>query len=733
MPDRQLSLEDVARYPRPGMNAPSRVEFTPDSQKVAYLLGTAGSLARELWTYDLGSGERRQLTEMAGGAVSPGGTLSLDEELRRERSRQRELGITSYQFAQVTTGGAQILLVPFGGRLFLARGGKSLTPLLDSEGAIDAQLSPDGSHVAFVRSGEIHVVTTDGTGRPRALTSGAEDGVTNGLAEYIAQEEMGRQHGYWWSPDGTRLAFVRVDSRHIPQYPIMHQGMEPVTVEKHRYPFAGARNAAVQLGVVAVDGQPEDVTWMDLGADDDIYLARVAWRPDGVLTALIQARDQRMQRLVSFDPSSGAATPLIEEQGYPWLNLHDNLRFLRSGEFTWSSERTGFLHLSLHDRDGREVRALTEGPWMVTGQVSVDEEERLVYFQGTCEGPLERHLYVASLDGGPLRRLTREPGWHDVVISPDRRSFVDIWQSPKQPPRLTLSSLADGEGWHLLFESEGITPASLGLCEPEITSFRTSDGTLLYAAIYASEQTRSAGQPRPLVVSVYGGPHAQTVTSTWFLTADLRAQYLAQQGFVVLKVDNRGSAHRGLAFEAVIERALGQVEVADQVEGVRFLASRPYVDSERVGIYGWSYGGYMVCRALLQAPEVFKVGIAGAPVTFWEGYDTHYTERYMGLPATNEAGYLASSVLPFAEKLTGKLLLVHGLIDENVHARHTMRLIEALTTAARDYELVLFPEARHMPRNPAHLEYLGAPASGVPAPPPGTGLSWKLFHFGASC
>ena len=328
---------------------------------------------------------------------------------------------------------------------------------------------------------------------------------------------------------------------------------------------------------------------------------------------------------------------MIEEQGHPWFNLHDNLRFLRSGEFLWSSERSGFSHLSLHDHDGHEIRTLTDGQWMVTGQVTVDEDQRIVYFQGTFDSPLERHLYAVPIDGGPLRRITQEAGWHDVVISPDQRTCSSTYRRAcNNRQSWLLHVIRKGEVCRFLLESEDITPALLGLCVPEITSFYSTDGVLLYAAIYASEETRSANQPRPLVVGVYGGPGFQSITSTWSQTVDMRAQYLAQQGYVVLNVDNRGSSNRGLAFEAPIARSMGNIEVSDQVDGVRFLSSRPYVDSTHVGIYGWSYGGYMTLRALMHAPDVFKVGISGAPVTFWEGYDTHYTERYMGLPDTNE-------------------------------------------------------------------------------------------------
>ncbi len=695
----ELSLEEVARYPRPGTTGPRRLEFTPDNQKITYLFSADGTLIQQLWEYDLQTGQHRQLTGAEFGTKSEE-TISREEELRRQRSRLRELGVTNYQFAKAAE--PLVLLVPMGGVLYLKRGEGQLAKIEGSEGAQDARLSPDGTKIAFVRDDELWVIDNlDATPNLRKLTSGAGNGITNGLAEYIAQEEMGRAAGYWWSSDSQRLAYLQADSRHIPAYPIVHQGKDVPEVEEHHYPFTATPNATVRLGIISAEGG--ETSWLDLGDNSDIYLARVNWRPDGTLTAQIESRDQRTLRLVTFD-QNGAASTLIEEQGDPWVNLSDDTRFLKSGEILWSSEKSGFRHLYLHDAQGHEIRALTAGDWVVTGVVALDEDQRMVYFVSTQESVLEHHLYVVSLDGGAIQRLTSEPGWHDVTVSPDFSRFIDQWSSLEQSPVVTLRRI-DGSDEAVLYANSEATADALGLTPPELISLPSRDGVTLQAAVYKPSQLEP-GQRYPLIVSVYGGPHAQRVMNQWDLTIDLRAQYLARQGFVVLKLDNRGSANRGLKFEGAMAHNMGHIEVDDQVDGVRFLSQRPYVDGDRVGIYGWSYGGYMTCMALLFAPEVFKVGVAGAPVTHWDGYDTHYTERYMGMPETNPEGYRDSAVMSHVEKLQGKLLLVHGMVDENVHFRHTARLIVALTTAQKTYDLLLFPEERHMPRDAKGLEYM---------------------------
>ncbi len=697
-PFETITIEQVARFPRPGMAAPASIRFTPDGAAVTYLFSEEGTLVRSLWRYDIATGER---TVLAGppAASHDESKLSREEELRRERARLRELGVTHYQFAKKAD--PAVLLVPGGGSLFVSVGGEALRELPGTGGALDPRLSDDGSQLAFVRDGELHVSSADG-GVPRQLTSGAEDGVTNGLAEFIAQEELDRDEGFWWSPDGARIAFIRSGSRHIPKYPIVHQGRDDVDVEEHRYPFAGEANAYVDLGVV--DVASGEVRWMDLGPERDIYIARVCWRPGNTLTAQLLSRDQRSLQLFAFDAATGKRELLLERRGEPWINLDNDTRFLASGEVVRTSEKSGYRHLYLNSPAERESRQLTGGEWVITRLVSVDEERRVAYFMATRESVLERHLYAVSLDGGEARRLTSEPGWHDAVLDPGHTRFVDTWSSLSHGPRVALRSIG-GSLETVLFANEGATATDLGLVEPEILTLTAADGsTPLHGALYRPPGSRGDG-PFPLIVSVYGGPHVQRVANEWSLTVDLRAQYLAREGYAVFKLDNRGSANRGLAFEAPIHLCTGRVEVEDQAAGVRHLAALGVAEPSRVGIYGWSYGGYMTLMAMAREPGIFRVGVAGAPVTHWDGYDTAYTERYMSTPELNPGGYDESSVMAHVSRLNGKLLLIHGMIDENVHFRHTARLIVALSAAQKEYDLLVFPEERHMPRDAKGLEY----------------------------
>lgn len=669
----ELTLDLVARYPRPGTAIPGKIAFSPDGRLLTYLHASDGGLARVLHAMDVATGATRVLFAPPDGGVTDA-NVSREEALRRERQRLRETGVTHYSWSE--TGST--LLVPLGGDAWAGPEG-SLTRV--ARGAVDPRLSPDGTRLAFVRDGELFIVEL-ATGAERRLTHDARPGVTNGLAEYVAQEEMDRFSGFWWSCDGRFLAYEQADDRHIPEYVIPHLGTDVPTFESHRYPFAGAENVKVRLGVVPVGGG--STVWMDLGGFE--YLARVAWHPDGRLFAQLQTRDQKRLELRAFDPATGKGAPLVVETSDLWVNLHSDLRFVPdTGEFLWASERSGFKHLELRRADGSLARVLTSGEWSVDFVAGFDPKGRRVAFSG-ANPPTEWQVFVVSLDGGEPVRLTKEPGVHTAVFSKDFASWVDVHDSRTIPFSVRLRN------------PDRVVHASakidLPLVPPEPFTFRTRDGVELFGTYY-----RPAKLPAPLIVQVYGGPHVQTAVDSWLGTVELRAQYLAKQGFLVMRVDNRGSARRGLKFEGALARRMGTVEVDDQVDGVSFAKSQGWVDGDRVGIYGWSYGGYMTLMGLLKAPEVFKAGVAGAPNADTAGYDTHYTEHFMGTPQDNPEGYREASCRTFADRLRGKLLLIHGMIDENVHFRHTALFVDALIKANKPYELLLYPSERHMPRS----------------------------------
>lgn len=685
------------------------VRFSPDGRLVSYLRGRADDQnVQDLWAYDVARDQHRLLAD-ARNLVPQERALAPEEEARRERARIASArGIVEYTWAP----DSRALLFPLNGDLYWydlrQPPGSAVRQLTDTEAyETDARISPRGRFVSFVRDQDLFVLEL-ATGCERALTDDGVDLISNGVAEFIAQEEMGRDTGYWWSPDESRIAYARVDASGIEEQERFEIEADDIKVYRQRYPAAGTANATVALGVVELEGGT--VHWLDLGADTDVYLARVDWFPAGdrVLVQR-QSRDQKRLDLLSYPAGGGAPRLLLSERSETWVDLHDDLLFVPGrGQFVWASMRSGHSHLYLFDEDGALLRPLTAGDWDVEGdrdEAAVrgfDDRSGRLYFMATRKSPLERHLYVVELDTTEPespRQLTSGDGWNSVVMSGDAQRFVTTYSDPAHPAEVTLR---DTDGRRLatiaanaLDASHPYWPYAAAHVTPEFGTLPAADGTRLHWQLH-----RPAGfdatRRYPVIVMVYGGPGVQQVQRRW---GDRRGrhfeQLLAQRGYAVFTLDNRGSAARGRAFAEVLAGRLGRVEVEDQLRGVEFLKSLPWVDPERMGVFGWSYGGYMVLKMMVQAPEAFRAGVAGAPVTDWRLYDTHYTERYLGRPQDNAAGYEASSVLPYAAALRGRLLVMHGMADDNVLFTHSTRLIHRLTELDKSFEVMPYPGARH--------------------------------------
>ncbi|XP_058749634.1 uncharacterized protein LOC131622606 [Vicia villosa] len=723
-------VEEIAQYPLPGYVSPTSISFSPDDSLISYLFSPDNTLNRNIFTYDVKSNKQELLFSPPDGGLDES-NISPEEKLRRERLRERGLGVTRYEWVK-TNSKKKAVMVPLPAGIYFHDISLSKTelklPSIPASPTIDPHLSPDGSMLAYVRDFELHVMNLL-SNESKQLTHGAkENGFIHGLAEYIAQEEMDRKTGYWWSLDSKYIAFTEVDYSEIPLFRIMHQGKSsagPDAQEDHPYPFAGASNVKVRLGVVSVTGG--STTWMDLDCggvkeldNEDEYLARVNWMHGNILTAQIINRHQTKIKMVKFDIRTGQGRDILVEENKTWINIHDCFTPLDkgvtkfSGGFIWASEKSGFRHLYLHDANGTCLGPITEGEWMVEQIAGVNEATGLIYFTGTLDSPLESNLYCTKLfvDGTqPLQaptRLTHGKGKHIVVLDHHMQTFVDIHDSLSCPPRVLLCSLEDGSIIMPLYEQPMPVPKfkKLQLEPPEIVEIETADGTILYGALYKPDVSRFGPPPYKTMINVYGGPSVQLVSNSWQNTVDLRAQYLRNKGILVWKLDNRGTSRRGLKFEGYLKHKLGQIDADDQFYGAEWLIKEGLAESGHIGLYGWSYGGYLSAMTLSRYPDFFKCAIAGAPTTSWDGYDTFYTEKYMGLPSENKSAYTRGSVMNHVHKLKGRLLLVHGMIDENVHFRHTARLINALVAAGKIYELIIFPDERHMPRRYSDRVYM---------------------------
>jgi dipeptidyl-peptidase 4 len=703
-PVQRLTLEAIAgdvTLAGPSLRLP---KIAPDGSRVTFLRGRADEGRRlDLWEYHVESGQTRMLVDSAR-LVPDEGELSDEEKARRERQRIADLsGIVDYHWAP----DSRRLLFPLGGELYLydleqASGGAR--QLTSGQGfATDPKVSPKGGYVSFVRGRDLWVVDL-ADGREHRLSTDGSDTIGNGVAEFVADEEMGRHTGYWWSPDDSAIAFARIDESGVAIQRRFEIYADRTEVVDQRYPSAGEPNVEVQLKVALLGGLAEtgraEIRDIDLGDNRDIYLARVDWIDAERLTFQRQSRDQRRLDLVRVSLATGAYRTLITERSDTWVELHDNLRFLADGRILWSSSRSGFEHLYLFDANGSLLRQLTSGDWMVENVLGLDEEGGRVYFSGTRDSPLERHVYAVPLEGGVVDRITQRAGWNDAVFSASANVFVNVWMDSETPPQTRLHR-ADGEQLALLVENR-VEPGHpyhpyLAAHRPsEFGEIAASDGQRMYYRLLKPLDF-DPERKYPVVVYVYGGPATQTVTRAWPGRADhYFNQYLAQQGYVVFSLDNRGTPRRGTRFISALFRQQGKVEVEDQRAGVAWLRQQPWVDGGRIGVHGWSNGGYMTLMLLAQAPGDYACGIAGAPVTDWGLYDTHYTERYMDHPRANPEGYRLSTVFAHLDGLrSDSLLLIHGMADDNVLFTNATKLMSELQRRGTAFDLMTYPGAKH--------------------------------------
>ena len=683
-------------------------KVAPDGSRVSFLRGKQRDRNRlDLWAYDIASGKTALLVDSDD--VLPGAEVLSDaEKARRERQRIAALsGIVDYQWSP----DGKRLLFPLGGELYLYDLGKTgkaaVRQLTHGEGfATDPKLSPKGGYVSFVRDRNLWVIDL-ADGKAVQLTKDGSDTIGNGVAEFVADEEMDRHTGYWWAPDDSAIAFARIDESPVPVQKRYEVYPDCTAVVEQRYPAAGDRNVLVRL-LVAPVGRTGATREIDLGKQQDIYLARVDWRGADRLTFQRQSRDQHKLELIETDLASGKQRTLQTETSKTWVPLHNDLRFLADGRILWSSERSGFEHLYLLSEDGAKATALTSGDWPVDGVLAVDEAAGQVYFAAGKDSPTDAQIYRVPLAGGAVERLSKSDGLHSASFANNASVYVDSWSNPTTPPQLELYR-NDGSRIAALIANDLADPKHP--YAPYLKAQRPLEFGTLKAADGKTELHYSLIKPAgfdpakryPVVVYVYGGPAAQSVKRNW--APDFN-QYLAQHGYVVFSLDNRGTPRRGAAFGGALYGKQGTVEVADQLEGVKWLKSQPWVEGSKIGVYGWSNGGYMTLMMLAKASDQYVCGAAGAPVTDWGLYDSHYTERYMGLPKDNPDGYREGRVLQHLDGLTSRLLLIHGMADDNVLFTNSTVLMSALQQRGQPFELMTYPGAKHGLRGRDNLHRL---------------------------
>lgn len=701
-----LTLERILASPALSGPAVRKLKISPDGSRVTFLRPRDDDRQQlDLWEFNVAEKTTRRLINSR--RLQPTEQLSAEEQARRERNRSGGLrGIVDYSWSP----DSKQILVPLADSLYrIEVAHPDQTHKLLSGEFSDSKISPRGRYVSFVRKQNLFVIDLK-DGKTSQLTRDGGGTIHNAEAEFVAQEEMNQHTGYWWAPDDSALAFKRFDEAPVSIARRVQIHAERTELAEQRYPYAGGANVSVGLGLVSPTGGR--VRMIDLGPQKDIYLARVDWRADAKeVWYQRQNRDQKKLDLVAVKADTLAQRTVLTETSSTWIDLHDDLRFLkRQDAFIWASERSGRKHLYLYQLNGRLLHPLSAGDWGVDNVLALDEAAGRVLVASNKDHATEKQVYALPLTDAPQReqpsepqRITKADGWHEAVFSADGKLFVDTFSSPETPPQVSLRASDDSLLTWLerneLNQQHPYAPYLDRHVTPEFGTLQAEDGQIMHYSLL-----KPAGfdpQRRyPVLLNVYGGPAVQTVTKRW-QGGDFD-QYMAQQGYVIFRLDNRGTSRRERRFTDVIYHNLGQHEVADQLRGIAWLSEQSFVDARKIAVFGGSYGGFMTLRMLAAAPDKIAAGVAHASPMDWRLYDTHYTERYLGRPQEDEKVYPQSGVLPYLKTLRSPLLVTHGMADDNVLFSNATSLMQALNQQGALYELLTYPSERHSIRTPAN-------------------------------
>lgn len=683
-----LTVRRIYSQPSLGGRVNRGVQWASNGKMVSYFetKGTGKDAKTELWGLEIAGGGKRLL-------ISAEKLQTILPTEKKPGSQATGLGRHAASQYEWAPDGDHILFVGSNALSWFELNTQQPRTLLQGKEKIaDVKISPDEKFVSFVRDHNLFVVGV-ADGKERAITQGGTEAVRKGELDWVYPEELDLKTAYWWSPDSSRIAFLEMNESKVSKYPLVDYESFNGKAEEERYPEAGGSNPIVHVYVAGVSGGKPVL--LDTGAETNQYIPRVEWLTDSKRVAIERLdRPQTKLDLLVADAQTGKSSVLLTEKDAYWINVSDDLHFLKDGKrFLWSSERSGYRHLYLYGLDGKEETQLTRGEWEVTGLESVDEAKGIVYFNATEKSPMERHLYRVGLDGKGFARISKQDGVHTVQLSPDANAFVDTYSNAVTPPQQWISRV-DGGAAIPLDENKVAELANYHLSPLEFVTVKTHDGMDLNAWVIKPPNFDPA-KKYPALVYTYGGPHAQVVMNQWGGPTFLWHEMMAQKGFVIFALDNRGSAGRGHLFEEPIHFRFGAQEMSDQRDGAAWLKGQPWVDANRIGIWGWSYGGHMTLHAMFEDPEDFKAGFAGGPVTDWHYYDTIYTERYIGLLPQNEESYQESSPIEKAKQLRGKLLIAHGTEDDNVHFANTLAVLDKLIDAGKNVEVLPFPGRGH--------------------------------------